>query len=55
MTGNANCEYGEKQTSSHLLECKLLPNRCKMKDFIGLTEITDEMIRIIEHWEKEGL
>lgn len=55
MTDNANCECGEKQTSSHLLECKLLPSRCEIKYFIGLIEITNEMIRIIEYWEKEGL
>jgi len=26
-----------------------------MKDFIGPTEITDKMIRIIEYWESKGL
>jgi hypothetical protein len=54
MTKNANCECGEKQTSSHLLESKLLPCRCEMKDLIGLTKITDEMIGIIEYWENKG-
>lgn len=43
-----NCECGEKQTSSHMFECTLLPIRCEMKDFIGLTEITDKTIEITE-------
>jgi len=47
------CE--EKQTSNHLFGCTLIPGRCEMKDFVGLTEITDKMIRIIEYWENKGL
>jgi len=55
MTDNVNYECGEEQTSSHLLECTLIPSRCEMKYLNGLTKITDEMIGIIEYWEKKGL
>lgn len=50
-----NCECGEKQTSSLLLEYSLIPSRCEMKNLIGLTEITDEMIGIIQYRENKGL
>lgn len=55
MTDNANCEFGEKQTSSHLLECTLLPSGCEIKDLIWLIEIVNEMIGIVEYWENQGL
>ncbi|CAI6346443.1 unnamed protein product [Macrosiphum euphorbiae] len=55
MADKAYCECEEKQASNHLFGCTLIPGRYEMIDFIGLTEITDKMIRIIEYWENKGL
>jgi hypothetical protein len=41
------------ERNKHQFECISIPNKCEMKDFTE--RIKDEMIRIIDYWEKKGL
>lgn len=54
MTDDVNCGYENKHTSRHPLICILTLCRCEIEDLIGLPEITDEMIKIIEYRKREN-
>jgi len=55
MIVDAKCECGKIQTSSHLFECILIPSRCIIKYIIGIREVMDDIIGIIDCWEKRGI